>query len=207
MQRFGRSHRPFYRIAAMESREKRNGKVLENLGYYNPFEKDEDKQVQLEAERIKDWLGRGAQPTDTVRDMLAKAALLSDAQMKGWEADRERERNRTACKAALSRAEAAVKAIEEMSGSADTDPAPYTEAATAAAAKAKKAVSPADIAAAESAAAEAEAQVEAMKKAEEELKAKQAAEEAASAAAEAEASAESEGDAADGETEEAKDEG
>ncbi len=61
MKRMGRTHRPFYRINAVEKREKRDGKVLENLGWYDPVATEDGKKVHLKEERIKHWLGAGAQ--------------------------------------------------------------------------------------------------------------------------------------------------
>lgn len=86
MKRMGRTHRPFYRINAVEKREKRDGKVLENLGWYDPIATDADKQVHLKAERIKHWLGAGAQPSDTVMDLLAKHGLVDASKV---QSDRE----------------------------------------------------------------------------------------------------------------------
>jgi len=74
--RMGRSHRPFYRLTAIEKRTQRDGKVLENLGWYNPVEKDPTKQLSLKTDRIKEWLGNGAQPSDTVGDLLAKRDII-----------------------------------------------------------------------------------------------------------------------------------
>ncbi len=119
MQRFGRRHRPFYRISAIDQRTRRNGRVLENLGYYNPMDPDESKQLVLKEDKIKAWLAKGAQPSDTVRDMLGKADLL-DAKMKAaWETDRATNMNRGKCKAAVARAKAAVDAIEKLAEDAD----------------------------------------------------------------------------------------
>lgn len=87
MKRMGRTHRPFYRINAVEKREKRDGKVLENLGWYDPVAADADKQVHLKAERIKHWLGEGAQPSDTVLDLLAKHGIVDAGKV---QSDRER---------------------------------------------------------------------------------------------------------------------
>ena len=86
MQRFGRTHRPFFRIAAMESREPRNGKVLENLGWFNPVETDESKQISLKHDRIKAWIEQGARPTETVRDLLAKHEILDETAIAAWDA-------------------------------------------------------------------------------------------------------------------------
>ena len=77
MQRFGRAHRPFYRIGAMDKRSPRNGRVIENLGWYDPCHtmgKDKP-EFELKADRIRYWLSVGAQPSDTVRDLLRKAGV------------------------------------------------------------------------------------------------------------------------------------
>ena len=72
LKRIGRRHRPFYRISAMDARRPRDGRVLEELGYYDPLAKDEDKQVKINTERVKYWLSQGAQPSNTVGDLLRK---------------------------------------------------------------------------------------------------------------------------------------
>ncbi len=77
MKRMGRLHRPFYRIAAMDIRNPRDGRVLEELGHYDPIEKDAEKQLVLKAERIQYWLQKGAQPSDTVRDLLKKKGIAA----------------------------------------------------------------------------------------------------------------------------------
>ena len=71
----GRRHRPFYRINAMDSRSPRDGRVIEELGYYDPLVADESKQVDLKADRIRYWLDQGAQASDTVRDILRKNGI------------------------------------------------------------------------------------------------------------------------------------
>lgn len=85
MQRLGRKNRPFYRIGAMDQRTRRNGPLIELLGTYDPVEKDPAKQVTLNEERVKHWLAKGAQPTETVRDIFAKRGL---GDVKAWEAQR-----------------------------------------------------------------------------------------------------------------------
>lgn len=79
LKRLGRTHRPFFRVAAMESRNQRDGRILEELGYYDPANKDPDAQVRLDVERIQYWLRVGAQPTETVRDLLRKQGIASKA--------------------------------------------------------------------------------------------------------------------------------
>lgn len=76
MQRGGRRHVNYFRINAIEKRVKRDGKVLENLGWYNPQAKDKAKQLELNIDRIKHWLSVGAQPSDTVLHMLIKANVI-----------------------------------------------------------------------------------------------------------------------------------
>ncbi len=109
MQRLGRRNRPFYRIAAVEKQTRRNGPVIEALGWYNPIEKDPAKALEINEERVKHWLSKGAQPSDTVRDFLAKRGI---GDLKAWEADRAYDRKVVEdkkAKAALA-AEAADKA-------------------------------------------------------------------------------------------------
>lgn len=89
MQRLGRHNRPFYRISAIEKRVRRDGRVIEELGWYNPLEKDATKQINLNEERVKYWLGVGAQPSDTVRDMLARRSLVD---LPAWEKQRAYDR-------------------------------------------------------------------------------------------------------------------
>ena len=77
MTRMGRRHRPFYRINAIDSRASRDGKVLEKLGHFDPIEKDPEKQVVLQKERIEYWLSKGAIASDTVAQILAKHGIES----------------------------------------------------------------------------------------------------------------------------------
>lgn len=78
--RGGAKKRPFYRIVAADVRSPRDGRFLEKLGTYNPLLKSEDPQrVTLNEERIKHWLGNGAQVSDRVHRFLHKAGLLDNA--------------------------------------------------------------------------------------------------------------------------------
>jgi small subunit ribosomal protein S16 len=74
MKRMGRRHRAFFRINAIESRNPRDGRVIEELGWYDPVGK-KDEQVNLNRERIEYWLGVGAQPSETVRNLLKKNGI------------------------------------------------------------------------------------------------------------------------------------
>lgn len=71
----GRRHRPFFRINAIESRAPRDGQFVENLGYYDPIEKDPAKQLVLDKERVQYWLNKGAVPSDTVSQILLKQGI------------------------------------------------------------------------------------------------------------------------------------
>ncbi len=75
MTRIGRRHRPFFRINAIESREPRDGEILEKLGHYDPIEKDPAKQIVLNNERVKYWLDKGAIPSDTVSQILLRHGI------------------------------------------------------------------------------------------------------------------------------------
>lgn len=75
MKRMGRRHRPFYRINAMESRSPRDGRVIEELGHYDPLAKKGTQDVKLNKERIEYWLSQGAQPSETVRNILKKNGI------------------------------------------------------------------------------------------------------------------------------------
>lgn len=66
--RVGATKRPAYRVVAIDKRRSRDGRPLEFLGFYNPL--TEPATVQLETERIKDWIGKGAQPSDTVVKLM-----------------------------------------------------------------------------------------------------------------------------------------
>lgn len=76
MSRVGRSHRPFFRINAVDQRAPRDGRVIEQLGWYDPIAKDPARQLSLNEERVKHWLKVGAQPSDTINDILAKKGLI-----------------------------------------------------------------------------------------------------------------------------------
>lgn len=71
LKRFGSKKRPYYRIVVMDSRTPRDGRALEEVGLYHPIEIDE-RQITLKEDRIRDWLDKGAQPSDTVRKLLNK---------------------------------------------------------------------------------------------------------------------------------------
>ena len=72
MKRMGRTHRPFYRICATDRRTPRDGRVIEELGSYDPSVPDTNARCTLKAERVDYWLSVGAQPSDKVRVLIKK---------------------------------------------------------------------------------------------------------------------------------------
>ena len=76
LKRTGRRHLPCYRLNAVDSRAPRDGRVIEELGLYDPLQKDPDKQTNFKRERIEYWLSVGAQPSETVANLLEKVGIL-----------------------------------------------------------------------------------------------------------------------------------
>jgi len=72
MKKMGRKHRPFYRICAMELRVPRDGRVLEELGTYDPMVPETDARAILKSDRINYWISVGAQPSDKVSVLIKK---------------------------------------------------------------------------------------------------------------------------------------
>ena len=68
----GRTHRPFFRVCAMDQRSPRNGRVIEELGTYDPMCPETDARVTLKADRVDYWLGVGAQPSEKVATLIKK---------------------------------------------------------------------------------------------------------------------------------------
>ena len=72
MKVFGRRHRPFFRVCVTDARTPRDGRVLEEVGYYDPMVPETDARTVLKGERIDYWLGVGAQPSDKVAILIKK---------------------------------------------------------------------------------------------------------------------------------------
>ena len=70
LKRIGAHKNPFYRIVVADSRYPRNGRFIEELGYYDPMKNPAE--LKLDQEKVDKWLKNGAQPTETVRDLIAK---------------------------------------------------------------------------------------------------------------------------------------
>lgn len=74
LRRMGAKKAPFYRIVVADSRYPRDGRFIEEIGYYNPME--EPSVVKVDAEKAKKWIANGAQPTDTVKALFKKHEVL-----------------------------------------------------------------------------------------------------------------------------------
>lgn len=71
LKRFGTRKRPYYRLVVVDSREPRDGRAIEEVGLYHPIEIEEN-QLNLKEDRIREWIEKGARPSDTVRKLLNK---------------------------------------------------------------------------------------------------------------------------------------
>ena len=72
MKKLGRKHRPFFRVCVMDGRVQRDGKAIEEVGFYDPMVPDKAKRVKLDMERIDYWIGVGAQPSHKVGVLIKK---------------------------------------------------------------------------------------------------------------------------------------
>jgi small subunit ribosomal protein S16 len=72
----GAKKAPFYRVVVADTRSPRDGKSIEEIGYYNPIAKKDDISLKINEERALYWLSTGAQPSETVKALLRKAGVL-----------------------------------------------------------------------------------------------------------------------------------
>ena len=74
LKRLGSKKNPFYRVVVADERSPRDGRFIEEIGYYNPLTNPVD--IKIDAEKATKWLNNGAQPTETVRSLLKKSDIL-----------------------------------------------------------------------------------------------------------------------------------
>ncbi len=74
LQRKGAKHMPFYRIVAADSRSPRDGRFVEQLGYYDPLK--DPAEIKVDTEKVIDWLSKGAQPSETVRSLFSRIGIM-----------------------------------------------------------------------------------------------------------------------------------
>ena len=139
LKRIGRRNSPFYRMIAIDSRKRRDGAAIEQLGWYNPI--DTNHSYDLDQDRIIHWLGEGAEPTDAAKKLLRNAGIshrwhlmkqgISESEiekeMKKWELSRE-----DVLKARSEKAEKkAEEKVEEVKEKAQSDDLPESEVESA----------------------------------------------------------------------------
>ncbi len=74
LKRIGAKKTPFYRVVVADERSPRDGKFIEEIGYYNPLTDPVD--IKIDAEKAQKWIKNGAQPTETVRSLLKKSEII-----------------------------------------------------------------------------------------------------------------------------------
>ena len=74
LRRMGAKKAPFYRVVVADSRYPRDGRFIEEIGYFNPMK--EPAEIKIDAEKAQKWIANGAQPTDTVKALLKKADII-----------------------------------------------------------------------------------------------------------------------------------
>ena len=72
LRRAGANKQPFYRVIVADERSPRGGRFIDEIGYYNPLGNSE---IKIDADKAKDWLSKGVQPTETVKALLKKAGI------------------------------------------------------------------------------------------------------------------------------------
>ena len=77
LKRIGRRNRPFYRIIIIDSRKRRDGSAIEQVGWFNPIENNKEKNYVLKEDRILEWLKLGAQVTDPVNKLMKRSPIIS----------------------------------------------------------------------------------------------------------------------------------
>ena len=170
--RMGRKKRPFYRLVVLDSRKRRDGAYLANLGFYNPF--TDPHEINIHADEIIEWLSKGATVSDTARSLLKSEGVLYqyslikdgleaveiEARMNEWRttAEANRQKRLDAKAARVAEAEAEAKAVAEAEAKVKAEAEAVEKAAAAAEAKAKAKAEAEEKAAAEAEEAPAEAE-------------------------------------------------
>ena len=127
MKALGRRHRPFFRICAIDARKPRDGRPIEELGYYDPMARNPESQTVLDVSRIRYWLSVGAQPSEKVQVLLRKAGVKKPAPGEPWQLPS------TPAPAAAAPAPAAAAPAPEGTAAPVAAPVPAPEGAGAAA--------------------------------------------------------------------------
>ncbi len=83
LRRMGAKKRPFYRIVVADSRSPRDGRFIEEIGYYNPI--SQPKEIKIDSEKAAEWLSKGAKPSDTVKALLQSNGVYEQLKEKSQE--------------------------------------------------------------------------------------------------------------------------
>ena len=113
LQRVGKKHQPSYRMVLQDRRWKPSGKALELLGFYNPISKEK----QFQAERIKFWISKGAQPSPTLHNMFIDAGVITGEKVKVWKPKKSKEGDKSESK--KEKAKPAASNTSNVSGATD----------------------------------------------------------------------------------------
>lgn len=117
LKRMGAKKAPFYRVVVADSRFPRDGRFIEQIGYYNPM--TDPAEIVIDSEKANSWIANGAQPTETVRRLLKKAGTGTVAAPAAAEAGAEPAAAEAAAEPAAAEAAAEPAAGEKVSNEAD----------------------------------------------------------------------------------------
>ena len=141
LKRIGRRNRPFYRVVVMDSRNRRDGGAIEELGWFNPI--DANKSYDLKEDRFMEWLKIGAQPSEAAHGLMKRSGLAHrwhltqqgldekaiEKEMKKWAMNREETKKKRAARADKKLKEAEAKAQADAEAAAAAEAAAEEEAA------------------------------------------------------------------------------
>ncbi len=129
--RGGAKKRPYYRIVVADSRKPRDGRFIEKVGTYNPMlAKDDENRVKFDADRVKEWMGKGAKPSDRVARFLEAAGILEKKIRNNPNKAKPGQKALELLEEKKAKAEAAAEAAKEAEeAAAAADAAPAEEAA------------------------------------------------------------------------------
>ena len=120
LSRAGAKKRPFYHICVSDRRNKRDGRFIERIGFYNPIAKDTEEKIRFDTERYEHWVSVGAKPSDTVM-MLLKRSKMSDEDIQKIEDNKLAQKQKRKEKEILEKQEAAAaeETVEEAEAAED----------------------------------------------------------------------------------------
>ncbi|MEL6125887.1 MAG: 30S ribosomal protein S16 [Pseudomonadota bacterium] len=128
--RGGSKKRPFYRIVAADSRMPRDGRFIEKLGTYNPLlPKDSEERVQMDVEKVQEWISKGAKPTDRVSRFLEAAGVVEKKERKNMKKAEPGKKAKERAEEKAEKAAAAAEAANEADAAVEAPAEAVEEAA------------------------------------------------------------------------------